>query len=281
MSRMTTTVLNNGVVVEEWREGGGALHRDALPAYIEFRGDGSLRLIRWYRHGEPHREGLAAALVYYPSGRLQGEQWFLDGQAYRPNGLPVLTEYREDGSIERRQWNERRTDGQSIPAHQAAFRFDGTLRGENWRVDGKLHREDGPAIREYRRNGSLKAEHWFREGNRFRVNGPGAVMYREDGSVSWECHTFRDGVWQDGQPSFIKRARDGHVTRHEWNEGNRHRVDGPAVIDYHSDGTVKRERWFIDGKRLPPELEEAASAMFHSAKKTATDTDLEELIRLL
>ena len=56
-----------------------------------------------------------------------------------------------------------------------------------WYRDGKLHREDGPAIE--RADGSKE---WFRNGNRHRENGP-AIEYA-DGTKFW----FRDGKPSDG-----------------------------------------------------------------------------------
>jgi len=61
-----------------------------------------------------------------------------------------------------------------------------------WYLDGKLHREDGPAIEDA--NGDRE---WWLSGERHRVDGP--AIERADGS----------GVW--------------------WVDGRLHREDGPAV----------------------------------------------------
>jgi len=63
---------------------------------------------------------------------------------------------------------------------------------KEWYIEGKHHREDGPAI--ICGNGS---KHWYKEGKRHRLDGP-AIEYG-DGSKYW----------------YI--------------EGNRHRLDGPAI----------------------------------------------------
>ena len=65
---------------------------------------------------------------------------------------------------------------------------------KTWNLDGKLHREDGPAI-EYD-DGSKE---WYFNGRLHREDGP-AVEY-DDGSKSW------------------------------YKNDKRHRIDGPAVID--------------------------------------------------
>jgi hypothetical protein len=66
---------------------------------------------------------------------------------------------------------------------------DGT---KEWRLDGKLHREDGPAI-EY----SNGAKYWYRDGQLHREDGPG--FEGADGSKLW------------------------------YRNGQLHREDGPAV----------------------------------------------------
>ena len=32
-------------------------------------------------------------------------------------------------------------------------------------------------------------------------------------------------------------------------DGELHRVDGPALIEYYNDGTIRYEEWFLNGKR--------------------------------
>lgn len=34
--------------------------------------------------------------------------------------------------------------------------------------------------------------------------------------------------------------------------GKVHRVDGPAYTEYRSDGKIKSEEWYLDGKELSP-----------------------------
>ena len=65
---------------------------------------------------------------------------------------------------------------------------------KEWRLNGKLHRLDGPAIE--RADGS---EAWFHNGSLHRLDGPAIE-------------------WTDG-------------TKEWWQNGNLHRLDGPAVIN--------------------------------------------------
>ena len=52
---------------------------------------------------------------------------------------------------------------------------DGT---KKWRLNGKLHREDGPAIEH-----TDGAKEWFVNGTRHREDGP--AIERNDGSKDW------------------------------------------------------------------------------------------------
>jgi hypothetical protein len=69
---------------------------------------------------------------------------------------------------------------------------------EEWYLNGRYHREDGPAI-----TFSTGTEYWFLNGLRHRTDGPAVVF--ADGTECW----------------FIN--------------GLRHRTDGPAII--YSDGS--------------------------------------------
>jgi len=108
---------------------------------------------------------------------------------------------------------------------------DGSKR---WYLDGKLHREDGPAFEHA--NGR---KDWYLNGERHREDGP-AIEWA-DGTKFWYLNGQRhreDGPaveWSDGSK--------------EWRvKGQLHREDGPAVE--WSDGTKK---WWLHNKRVTEE----------------------------
>lgn len=98
-------------------------------------------------------------------------------------------------------------------------RLDGCTEYQNgraWSLNGKLHREDGPAI-EFA-NGTKR---WFLNGKLHRIGGP-AVVFRT-GYEEW----FIEGVLhrKDG-PAVTFENR----TTHWWYlNGKRHRENGPAI----------------------------------------------------
>jgi len=108
---------------------------------------------------------------------------------------------------------------------------DGT---KKWYIDGKLHREDGPAIED-----ANETKYWYQNGELHREDGP-AVEWT-DGTKYWYIDGKRhreDGPavkWSNGQK--------------EWYiDGKRHREDGPA-IEY-TDGT---KSWWLNNKKYSKE----------------------------
>ncbi len=82
-----------------------------------------------------------------------------------------------------------------------------------WILDGKMHREDGPAFEYLLPGGGRK---WFINGNLHREDGP---------AIEWQS---------GGKEWFI--------------HGKKHREDGPAVI--YSNG---ERHWYFDGWKYPQE----------------------------
>lgn len=136
-------------------------------------------------------------------------------------------------------------------------------------IDGKRHREGGPAIDDRPENSSLSPHHYFRsyyvDGKLHRVNGP-AVIYPQN---KFDEYT-RAECWQNGKlhkidgPAIINMD----TSRHYYIDGKRHRTNGPAIIRpdgfeaYYIDGKLHRidgpaiihpngtEEWYIDGNKV-------------------------------
>jgi hypothetical protein len=100
-----------------------------------------------------------------------------------------------------------------------------------WRRNGKLHREDGPAV-VYE---SGAQEYWL-DDKRHCVEGPAIIW--ANGSQEWWYEGKRH---REGGPAIM--LADG--THEWWYEGKRHREDGPALIAiygvaYYVNGVVIR-----------------------------------------
>jgi hypothetical protein len=100
-------------------------------------------------------------------------------------------------------------------------------------AEGKLHRDDGPAV-EY--GDGSKA--WYRNGTFHREDGP--AYESADGTKVW-CRNGR--VHRDGGPACI--SPDGYEA---WYQDHKlHRDDGPALV--RPDGN---NEWWRNGVRIPP-----------------------------
>jgi len=110
---------------------------------------------------------------------------------------------------------------------------DGTPKRELWLTDESgLHRTDGPAIRDWHASGAPKSVEYFVHGLMSRSDGPAAVEYYDI-----------DGTHADSQP-YVE----------QWRVDNRlHRVDGPAITVWHSDGAVAEHQWWLNGQRRAEE----------------------------
>lgn len=126
---------------------------------------------------------------------------------------------------------------------------DGT---KNWHINGRYHREDGPAIE--CANGDTE---WYRNGLRHREDGP-AVEYVADGDKHWyingEYHR-EDGpamIWGDG-------------TKFWYQHGELHCEDGPAIM--YASGI---NEWYLNDEKLTEE----EFCKRTSVKKPITKTDV-------
>jgi hypothetical protein len=100
-----------------------------------------------------------------------------------------------------------------------------------WRLNGKLHREDGPAI--IGRDGT---EQWYLNGKKHRENGP--AMTHPKGWFTW----YKNGeIHREGtEPASYTEASTIWALN-----GKYHREDGPAVIT--NEGF---KSWWLNGIKI-------------------------------
>ncbi len=114
-----------------------------------------------------------------------------------------------------------RDDGPAIE------RFNGD---KEWYINGKLHKENGPAIE---LDDGTKS--WYKNGKRHREDGPANEF--ANGDKEWRIN---DELHRDGGPAVEKANGDK-----EWyKNGKLHREDGPAIEKANGD-----KEWLINGKR--------------------------------
>lgn len=71
-----------------------------------------------------------------------------------------------------------------------------------WYVNGKLHREDGPAVISIHD----KSEYWYKDGDSHRLDGPASINRNMDGTISCEEY-FVEGMGYD-KKTFYKKYYD-------------------------------------------------------------------------
>lgn len=144
------------------------------------------------------------------------QEWFKNGKLHRKN-YPARVIYKRNGNIESMKWY---TNGDKIK-EQINYP-NGKPREIKYFVDGKYHRENGPAFLEYDSSNRLQTEMWYREDLFYRTDGPAITNYKR-----------------------------GKIVSQEWYiNDKRHSTDGPAIIRYDDKGEISVMSFFIDGKKV-------------------------------
>jgi len=125
---------------------------------------------------------------------------------------------------------------------------------KRWRKDGKLHREDGPAV-EWD-NGSKE---WFIDGKLHREDGPAVVW--ANGDKEWYINGNQHRL--DGTAVELANGDKAWYIN-----GNQHRLDGPAVELANGD-----KEWFINDIELTPAEIHELKQKIELNNRVTSDTD--------
>lgn len=159
---------------------------------------------------------------------------------------------------------------------------NGTLGTKQWLKDGKLHREDGPAVITYSDcyDDEIRGMQWYQNGKLHREDGPASlyiqVDYERRVGIDNTLHCDSEQDWYIDSKLhhgyFIHEQKwyqngelhrlDGpaHIMRHEYDHGadiqdqkwyqngKLHRLDGPAMTSYTRSGSIFNEQWHQNGK---------------------------------
>ncbi|MDP2696101.1 MAG: hypothetical protein Q8O87_02500 [bacterium] len=245
----------------EWRLD-GKYHREDGPAIERVGGDKS-----WFINGKLHREDGPALewsdgkKVWYINGRLHREDgpavewangdkdWYINDNLHRVDGPAIEYAngdkhwYISGKSLTEKEFN---IQMKSIPIRTE---LEGRV---EWKLDGKLHREYGPAIewasgdKEWWLNGNFHREdgpavedadgtkHWYINGKSHREGGP--AVEEANGDKYWYIN---DNLHRVDGPAI--EWPNGH--KEWWLYGQHHREDGPAF-----EGANGDKYWYINGK---------------------------------
>ena len=79
-----------------------------------------------------------------------------------------------------KQYGARMRTGRSCST-TVTYYPNGSIKGEEWRKNGKKHKFSSPAETRYNYDRSKCDECWFLNGKKNRLNGPAEISYYEDG----------------------------------------------------------------------------------------------------
>lgn len=198
---------NNEVVHEEWLVNGKNHREDDLPSVTNYFRDHEVPLLhyqKYYFQGKLHRESDLPAVIKYCIDHefnhyKSAEEWWKEGCRYRQGDNPTEIIYFRDGRPKELNWylggdyilGLHRPD--DLPASKKYEIINDVyyLQSEIWSVNGKYHREGGPAVIYYFPNGQKKEERYYQADGLFRkdVTGksiPPVIVYNEDGSIKEE-----------------------------------------------------------------------------------------------
>lgn len=146
---------------------------------------------------------------------------------------------------------------------------NGSVRLEEYIVDNKYHREDGPAKIQYDIDGSIISEEYLVNDKYHREDGPamlyysGAgkfelyfindkpikeIVYYDNGNMRYQ--KFNSNFYKEGEsgPSRIDYYDNGSIKIKAFEvDGKLHNSNGPAYIRYYKNGKVNYQKYYING----------------------------------
>ena len=106
------------------------------------------------------------------------------------------------------------------PVKKVEYYDNGNIQSVSYKLNGEVHREDGPAYQTWFENGQKRAKYYYIDGKINRVDGPAFQNWYENGQQESEQYIINDLL---------------------------HREDGPAYQEWSENGQLKHEEYYIDG----------------------------------
>ncbi len=145
---------------------------------------------------------------------------------------------------------------------------------ERYYQNNKLHREDGPAETSYDYDGHKswkKHELYYQEGLLHRDDGPAKIIYKKINKISEETYYKAGAIHRDNGPAYIEYQKEGKtvlkttyfdifentnpspktmenaMVEEYYQDSKKHRIGGPAEIEYYENGNIKYGGYCING----------------------------------
>lgn len=84
------------------------------------------------------------------------------------------------------------------------YHENGKIESEYYRINGKRHRTDGPAIIYYYENGKIEYENYYVNDKLHRTDGPAVINYYENGKIESEKYYINNKTATKEQIEEIK-----------------------------------------------------------------------------
>lgn len=177
---------------------------------------------------EYHRIDGPALISFYENGDISLQEWYENGLLHRLDGPASVYTDVDNNTVELWMVNGRRhrVGGPAVIINKKNYY------SEEWFEHGIIHRLDGPAYTCVQ-NGVTEIEQYFKNGAYHRVNGPANTVYYSRKKPTGDVHRT---LWIQ-----------------EWFENGKYQ-DGPSSITYKPDGSINKEDWYENGKKVsrPP-----------------------------
>ncbi|CAM3739357.1 hypothetical protein [Litorimonas haliclonae] len=116
---------------------------------------------------------------------------------------------------------------------------------------GQVHCKDGPARQYFDHSFETKPlimEEWYIEGRRHRLDGPATTFYHGE-QIGFEEWWVNGALHRDGAPAILEYDSDKNVDQEWWYQnGLLHREYGPAETSYDGEtGFPLVEQWYFEG----------------------------------
>jgi len=127
---------------------------------------------------------------------------------------------------------------------------NGNKQFEVYMIDNKYHREDGPAKIYYHENGNIRCKIYYIDDHITK-----RFFYYENGNIRCKVYYIDDHItkrffyYENGQ----LEQEDYWINNPDYPDheiGILHREDGPARIQYHENGIIKKEEYSFEGEIL-------------------------------
>ena len=73
------------------------------------------------------------------------------------------------------------------------------------------------------------------------------TFYHPDGTLKSELWFDEDKAHRVDGPAYVRYHRDGSRREHWYRDHQRHRTNGPALVEWARDGSIRQARWWIGG----------------------------------